>query len=75
MPIILWAKKMVSTNPQNEIEQERVSYLLNVDDIIYTMLSEPLITRYKSDMPANISNIGAFQQAATLEDEIAESSY
>jgi len=138
---------MVSTNPQNEIEKERISYLLNVDDINYTMLcepfvfgsnsnsmseielqrasyllnvddmnyivlSEPLITRYKSDMPANISNIEAlekislvngliskedslesmeligtqgqiefpkrkFQQVrpATLEDEIADTSY
>ncbi|MCZ7401482.1 MAG: hypothetical protein O8C61_04600 [Candidatus Methanoperedens sp.] len=140
-------KKMVSTNPLNEIEQEmcsyllnlddmnytmlceplvsgsksnsmsemelqRCSYLLNVDDMNYTMLCEPLITRYKSDMSLNISDIAGlekislvnglvckedslesmeligtqgqmefpkrkFQQVrpATLEDEIADSSY
>jgi len=103
---------MVSTNPLNEIEQEMCSYLLNVDDINYTMLCEPLITRYKSALAPDRSNMGGleklslvngliykedslesmeligtqgqmefpkrkFQQVspATLEDEIADSSY
>jgi len=32
-----------SKNTLNEIEQEMVSYLLNVDDMNYTMLCEPLV--------------------------------
>jgi hypothetical protein len=47
-------KKMVSTNPQNEIEQERISYLLNVDDMNYTMLCEPFVFRSKSNSMSEI---------------------
>jgi len=32
-----------SKNTLNEIEQEMISYLLNVDDMNYTMLCEPLV--------------------------------
>ena len=39
---------MVSTNPLNEIELEMCSYLLNVDDMNYTMLCEPFVFASKS---------------------------
>jgi len=100
------------SNSMSEIELQRATYLTNVDDINYTMLCEPIITRYKSALAPDISNMGGleklslvngliykedslesmeligthglmefpkrkFQQVrpATLEDEIAESSY
>ncbi len=102
----------LNENTLNEIEQEMVCYLINVDDMNYTMLCEPLITRYRSAMAPDRSNRGGlekislvselacnedsqgymelfdnqsqiefpkrkFQQLrpATLEDEIADSSY
>lgn len=40
-------------NIQNEIEQERTSYLLNLDDMNYEMLAEPLVIRNKSTMTPN----------------------
>jgi hypothetical protein len=40
---------MVSENPLNEIEQEMCSYLLNVDDMNYTMLCEPVVFASKSN--------------------------
>ncbi len=100
------------SNSMSEIEMQRASYLLNVDDMNYTMLCEPPVTRYKSALVPDRSNMGRvaklsmvnglkykddslesmeligthgqmefpkrkFQQVrpATLEDEIAESSY
>lgn len=46
-------------NTQDEIERERASYLLNLDDMNYAMLSEPLVIRNKSDITPN-SYIGVF---------------
>lgn len=40
-------------NTQNEIEQERASYLLNLDDMNYAMLDEPIVMRNKSAMTQN----------------------
>lgn len=45
---------MVSTNPLNEIEQETCSYLINVDDMNYTMLCEPLAFGCKSNSVSEI---------------------
>jgi|GEM_PF-1540506 len=53
---------MVSTNPLNEIEQEVCSYLLNVDDMNYTMLCEPFTLGSKSN---NMSEI-ELQRASYL---------
>jgi hypothetical protein len=46
-------------NTKNEMEQERASYLHNLDDINYAMLAEPLVIRNKSTMTPN-SYIGVF---------------
>lgn len=40
-------------NTLSEIEQERATYLLNLDDMNYAMLAEPLVIRKKSDMTPN----------------------
>jgi len=100
------------SNSMSEIELQRASYLTNVDDMNYTMLCEPLITRYKSALSPDRSNMGGLEKLslvtglickedslqstelfdtqgqiefpkrkiqqvspATLDDEIAESSY
>jgi hypothetical protein len=46
----------------NEIEQEMVSSLLNVDDMIYTNLCEPLTARYRTAMTPNILKIGGLEK-------------
>lgn len=55
-------------NTQNEMEQERVSYLLNLDDMNYAMLAEPLVIRTKSAMTSNsyIGVIGELNLAKGL---------
>lgn len=107
-PVALESK----SNTMSEIEMQRACYLLNVDDMNYTMLCEPLITRYRSAIAPDRSKIGGLEKLslvsglaciedsqgymelfdnqsqieftkrkiqtlrpATLEDEIAESSY
>lgn len=40
---------MVSENPLSEIEQEMCSYLLNIDDMNYSMLCEPVVFRSTSN--------------------------
>jgi len=40
-------------NTLNEIEQERTSYLLNLDDMNYELLAEPLIIGNNSAMTQN----------------------
>ena len=52
----------ISDNTLNEIEQERVSYLLNMDDMIYAMMAEPLTTGNKFILNPNISNIGGLEK-------------
>jgi hypothetical protein len=47
-------QKMVSKNTLNEIEQEMCSYLLNVDDMNYTMLCEPFVFGNKSNSMSEI---------------------
>jgi hypothetical protein len=44
-------------NTLNEIEEEMICYLLNVDDINYTMLCEPQVTRYKHASTQHMPNI------------------
>jgi len=46
-------------NTLNEIERERASYLLNMDDITYAMLSEPLVVGNNSAI-AQDTYIGVF---------------
>jgi len=46
-------------NTLSEIEQERASYLLNLDDMNYAILAEALVIKNKSDMTPN-SYIGVF---------------
>jgi len=58
--IILWVNKMrQNENILDEIEQERASYLLNLDDMNYEMLVEPQVIRNKSAITPN-SYIGMF---------------
>lgn len=47
----------ISDNTLNEIDQERASYLLNLDDMNYAMLAEPLVTRIKSAINPYMPNI------------------
>jgi hypothetical protein len=44
----------ISEKTLNEIEQEMVSYLLNVDDMNYAMLYEPLVFGNKSNSMSEI---------------------
>ena len=52
----------ISDNTLNEIEQERVAYLLNTDEIIYAMMAEPLTTGKKFTLNPNISNIKGLEK-------------
>lgn len=54
------------SNSMSEIEMQRCSYLLNMDDMNYTMLCEPLITRYKSAMAPDMSDIGGLEKISLL---------
>jgi hypothetical protein len=61
-----------SKNTLNEIEQEMVSYLLNVDDLNYTMLSDPLITRHKTVMAPDRSNTGELEKLSLVKGLISK---
>ena len=56
-----WGNKMKPNENTQEIEQERASYLLNLDDINYEMLADPHVIRNKSAMTPN-SYIGVFNE-------------
>jgi hypothetical protein len=64
--LLLGVKQMrISENALNEIEQELCSYLLNVDDLIYTMLCEPLI-RHKSAVTPKMPSIGGLEKISLV---------
>ncbi|MFA4956439.1 MAG: hypothetical protein WC556_05635 [Candidatus Methanoperedens sp.] len=76
----------LNENTLNEIERERASYLLCLDDMCYEILCETLVVGNKSAMTqdTHIEVFGEIKfpnrnihhvRPATLEDEIAESSY
>lgn len=65
--LLYGVKKMgLNENTLNEIEQEMVCYLIDVDDMYYTMLCEPLVTRYKSAMAPNIKDIEGLEKISLV---------